>query len=165
MLRIRELESADADFLGVMLYEAVYWDPAKKRLPAEFVLAHPALTIFHAGWGRRGDAGLIAEVDDHPAGVVWYRLFTEAEHGQGFVDEATPELAISVADGHRGQGIGGALMEAINDRARAEGFERISLSVDADNPAKRLYARLGYVEYGPGDDLGRMILGLRPRSQ
>ena len=160
MLRIRELESADADFLGVMLYEAVYWNPAKERLPAEFVLAHPALTIFHAGWGRPGDSGLVAEVDDYPAGVVWYRLFTEAEHGEGFVDEATPELAISVADGHRGQGIGGALMEAIHDRARAEGFERISLSVDADNPAKRLYARLGYVEYEPGDDLGRMILTL-----
>ena len=160
MLRIRELESADADFLGVMLYEAVYWNPAKERLPAEFVLAHPALTIFHAGWGRPGDTGLVAEVDDYPTGVVWYRLFTEAEHGQGFVDEATPELAISVADGHRGQGIGGALMEAIHDRARAEGFERISLSVDADNPAKRLYARLGYVEYEAGDDLGRMILTL-----
>ena len=160
MLRIRDLESADADFLGVMLYEAVYWNPAKERLPAEFVLAHPALTIFHAGWGRPGDTGLVAEVDDCPAGVVWYRLFTEAEHGEGFVDEATPELAISVADGHRGQGIGGALMEAIHDRARAEGFERISLSVDADNPAKRLYARLGYVEYEPGDDLGRMILTL-----
>lgn len=160
MLRIRELESADADFLGVMLYEAVYWNPAKERLPAEFVLAHPALTIFHAGWGRPGDSGLVAEVDDYPAGVVWYRLFTDAEHGEGFVDEATPELAISVADGHRGQGIGGALMEAIHDRARAEGFERISLSVDADNPAKRLYARLGYVEYEPGDDLGRMILTL-----
>ena len=160
MLRIRELESADADFLGVMLYEAVYWNPAKERLPAEFVLAHPALTIFHAGWGRPGDTGLVAEVDDYPAGVVWYRLFTDAEHGEGFVDEATPELAISVANGHRGQGIGGALMEAIHDRARAEGFERISLSVDADNPAKRLYARLGYVEYEPGDDLGRMILTL-----
>ena len=49
MLRIRELEPADADFLGAMLYEAVYWDPAKERLPAEFVLAHPKLTIFHAG--------------------------------------------------------------------------------------------------------------------
>ena len=25
MLRFRELESADADFLGVMLYEAAHW--------------------------------------------------------------------------------------------------------------------------------------------
>ena len=68
MLRIRELEPADADFLGVMLYEAIYWDPAKERLPAEFVLAHPQLTIFHAGWGRPGDTGLVAEVDGEPAG-------------------------------------------------------------------------------------------------
>ena len=160
MLRIRELEPADADFLGAMLYEAVYWDPNKERLPADLVLAHPQLTIFHVGWGRAGDTGLVAEEDGRPVGVVWYRLFTEAEHGEGFVDEATPELAISVADGHRGKGIGGALMEAIHDRARADGFERISLSADADNPAKRLYSRLGYAEYEPGDDLGRMILTL-----
>ena len=160
MLRIRELEPADADVLGAMLYEAVYWDPARERLPAELVLAHPQLTIFHEGWGRPGDTGLVAEVNGRPAGVVWYRLFTEAEHGEGFVDEATPELAISVAVGQRGRGIGGALMEAIHDRARADGFERISLSVDADNPAKRLYARLGYAEFEPGDDLGRMILTL-----
>ena len=37
-----------------MLYAAVYWDPTKERLPAEFLLAHPQLTIFHAGWGRPG---------------------------------------------------------------------------------------------------------------
>jgi GNAT superfamily N-acetyltransferase len=160
MLRIRELRAADADFLGAMLYAAVYWDPEKERLPADFVLAHPALTIFHAGWGRPGDTGLVAELDDEPAGVVWYRLFTEAEHGEGFVDEATPELAIAVADGHRGRGVGAALMTAIHDRARADGLARISLSVDADNPAKRLYERLGYVEYEPGDGLGRMILTL-----
>jgi GNAT superfamily N-acetyltransferase len=160
MLRIRELEPADADFLGAMLYEAVYWDPAKERLPAEFVLAHPALSIFHAGWGRPGDTGLVAEVDGERAGIVFYRLFTEASHGEGFVDEATPELAVSVVDGLRGKGIGGALMTTIHERAREDGFERISLSVDDDNPAKRLYARLGYVEYEPGDGLGRMVLTL-----
>ena len=160
MLRIRELEAADADFLGAMLIEAVYWDPAKERLPTEFLLAHPQLTIFHQGWGRPGDGGLVAETDGAPVGVGWDRRVTDAEHGEGFVDEATPELAIAVADDHRGRGIGRALLEAIHERARAEGLERLSLSVDDDNPAKRLYARLGYVEYVPGDGLGRMILTL-----
>jgi GNAT superfamily N-acetyltransferase len=160
VLRIRELEAADAEFLGEMLIAAVYWDPAKERLPTEFLLAHPKLTIFHEGWGRPGDLGLVAESDGAPVGVVWYRRFTEAEHGEGFVDEATPELAIAVADGHRGHGIGSALLEAIHERARAEGIERLSLSVDDDNPAKRLYARHGYAEYEPGDGLGRMVLTL-----
>ena len=160
MLRIRNLEAADAGFLGEMLIAAVYWDPAKERLPAECLLAHPQLMIFHEGWGRPGDVGLVAEVDGAPVGVVWYRRFTDAEHGEGFVDEATPELAIAVADGHRGRGIGRALVEAIHEQARAEGLERLSLSVDDDNPAKRLYAGLGYVEYEPGDGLGRMILTL-----
>jgi len=160
VLQLRELGPEDAEFLGEMLYEAVYWDAAKERLPPEFVLAHPEISIFHEGWGRPGDAGLVAEADGTAAGVVWYRLFTEEKHGEGFVDERTPELAIAVAEGRRGNGIGRLLMEAIADRARADGIERISLSVDDDNPAKRLYARLGFEVHEPGDGLGRMILTL-----
>jgi GNAT superfamily N-acetyltransferase len=124
------------------------------------VLAHPQVVVFHAGWGRAGDLALVAERNAEPVGLVWYRFFTKDEHGEGFVDEETPELAIAVVDGNRGHGVGTLLMESIHARARASGIARISLSVDRDNPARRLYERLGYVDVAPDDENGRMVLRL-----
>jgi ribosomal protein S18 acetylase RimI-like enzyme len=159
--RIRELVDGEAGFLREMLLAALAWRPGVELPPAEWVLAHPQVSVFHEGWGRAGDTAFVAEDDSRLVGAAWYRFFTNESHGEGFVDEATPELAIAVVDGCRGRGIGRRLMEALHERARADGLPRLSLSVDAENPAKRLYERLGYVDYEPGDDLGRMILELR----
>ncbi|HEY8170652.1 MAG TPA: helix-turn-helix domain-containing GNAT family N-acetyltransferase [Candidatus Limnocylindria bacterium] len=163
-LTIRELRSDELGFLKEMLYAALAWRPGVALPPIEWVLAHPQVSVFHADWGRPGDVALVAEEGGHLVGLVWYRLFSEDSHGEGFIDAETPELAIAVADGHRGRGIGRRLMEAAGERARADRIARLSLSVDEGNPARHLYTALGYVEFVADDGLGRMVLDLEPQA-
>jgi GNAT superfamily N-acetyltransferase len=159
-LTIRDLAPEEVAFLRDMLFAALDWRPDVELPPRDFVLAHDQVVIYHQDWGRPGDVALVAEADGRLLGLVWYRFFTEAVHGEGYVDDATPELAIAVVEDCRGRGVGRRLMEAIHARAREEGVARMALSVDADNPAKRLYQSLGYVDYEPDDELGRMVLEL-----
>jgi GNAT superfamily N-acetyltransferase len=161
-MTIRELTEADVRFMRKMLCAALFWSPSRRRFRwlGPLVLRLRIVAMYHRGWGRAGDTGFVAEENGRRTGAVWYRFFTEDEHGDGYVDPETPELAIAVAEGHRGRGLGRLLMETIHERARRDGVRRIALSVDADNPARRLYVRLGYREYEPDDGKGRMILDL-----
>jgi ribosomal protein S18 acetylase RimI-like enzyme len=157
---IRDLAPGEESFLGEMLFEALFWRPEARRPPLDVVLAHEQAVIYLAGWGRPGDAAVVAEEEGRLVGAAWYRFFTEDEHGHGYVDDETPELALAVAAGYRGRGVGRALMDAIHERARRAGLARVALSVEPDNYAKRLYESLGYVDYEPGDGHGRMLLAL-----
>ncbi len=159
-VEIRDLTVDDVPFLREMLYAAVTWRPGDTYLPFEMAIDHPELVRYHAGWGRTGDAGLVACEAERPVGAVWWRLFTADDHGYGYIDDDTPELAIAVVADRRGSGVGRALMTAAHERARALGLKRMALSVNEDNPAKRLYEALGYVDYEPGDGLERMVLEL-----
>jgi ribosomal protein S18 acetylase RimI-like enzyme len=154
---IRPAAAADLDDLRRALYEAVAWNPERVIPPYEFTIEHPELARYHAGWGRRGDLAVVAEDGGEIVGAALCRLFTNDDHGHGYVDDETPELAVAVWDGRRGKGIGTQLMEALEDVARAEGFSQLSLSVDADNPARHLYERLGYAEIS-ADESGVLML-------
>ena len=55
------------------------------------------------------------------------------------------DLGMFVVDGHRGAGVGGALLEAVIDWARAAGAHKISLAAwPTNHPAIGLYARYGF---------------------
>jgi ribosomal protein S18 acetylase RimI-like enzyme len=96
------------------------------------------------GWPRDGDAGVVAAAEGRDVGAAWYRRFTDDAPGYGFVAAHIPEVTIGVVAGARGRGIGGALLRALADAARAGDLEALSLSVEEDNPALRLYERVGF---------------------
>jgi ribosomal protein S18 acetylase RimI-like enzyme len=146
---MRPAEPSDLPFLRAMLYEAAFWPPGGPRPPLDQALAEPALARYVAGWGRAGDAGVIALGDEgKPVGAAWYRLFPPDEPGFGFVDGRTPELSLAVVAQARGRGVGSTLLGGLLARARADGYEALSLSVEPDNPARRLYERHDFVRVG-----------------
>ncbi len=77
-LHLRQSEPADIQFMGEMLYEAVFWRPNPKKPSLEDGLADPGARTALADWGEReGDAAVIALVDSKPAGAAWYRFYTD----------------------------------------------------------------------------------------
>jgi len=126
-----------------MLGEAAVWRPDKPTPTAEEVMADPRYAMYLTGWPRQGDYGLIAE-QDRAVGAAWYRTYTEANHGYGFVSEDVPELSIAVVASHRRQGIGRRLLAGLLDASLAQGCPALSLSVSENNPARRLYESVGF---------------------
>lgn len=124
---IRRGGREDVRFLRDMLHHAYYW---RERNPGE---ESGPVARYVKGWGRPGDTALIAVEGAFPVGAGWYRLFRRDQPGYGFVDEETPELAIAVVPSRRGRGLGEALLSALCDRAKADGYRALSLSVERDN--------------------------------
>ena len=139
MVVVRRGGAQDLRFLRDMLHHAYYW---KERKPD----AGPGpVQLYVKAWGRPGDTAMIALRDGFPVGAAWFRLFPATAPGYGFVDEQTPELAVAVVPNARGKGVGSALLGSLLDRARADGYDAVSLSVDRHNEgAIALYEQAGF---------------------
>jgi ribosomal protein S18 acetylase RimI-like enzyme len=154
---------ADPAFLAEMLYEAVNWydDGAEERPPMDAVLGDPRNARYVEGWGRTGDVAVCAlDRRDEPVGAAWYRRFSAAAPGYGFVADDVPELAIGVYPEFRGQRVGSLVLGALIARARRDGERALCLSVNPENHAKRLYARHGFEVVSDDGDALTMVLTL-----
>ena len=147
MLRPADLQ--DMRFLRDMLRHAYHWR-----------LGDPDLPVYRyvQNWGRPGDAGVIASAGPNAYGAAWYRLFPASAPGFAFLDEETPELTIAVVPSQRGHGAGGELLEALLERARADGFAQISLSAEPGQTG--FYERHGFHELRREDRTVTMIARL-----
>lgn len=149
---VRPAKGDDLPFLWDMLFEAAAVSPTMRALGKEAALALPANRKYLAAWGRAGDAAVVAvDAAGRRYGAAWYRLFPKAAPGYGFIAAEIPELTIGVSAAARGQDVGTRLLRALLDTARAHSFERLSLSVDRQNPARALYERLGFHDAGISD--------------
>ena len=102
---------------------------------------------------RPTDFGLIAEREGQSVGAIWWRYFTAAEPGYGYVADDIPQVGIGVVEGRRGEGIGRALLNAIIAASTSD----LSIGVDDGNPAEELCRKQGFVSVGSVGTLTTML--------
>jgi GNAT superfamily N-acetyltransferase len=159
MFLIRPLQPDDEPFQWDMGWEAVASNAEARARGRETVMALPQLRRYFLDFGRPGDAGVVAvTADGARLGAAWYRLFSAEEPGFGFIAVDVPELAMGVVAEARGRGIGGVLLDALLTLAREQGFRALSLAVDRQNPARRLYERKGFRDAGIADPTDSDVL-------
>jgi ribosomal protein S18 acetylase RimI-like enzyme len=143
-ISIRRITTEDEPFLWEMLYQALYVSEGSEPFPSDIV-QRPEISRYVQSWGQSGDDGVIAvdKANDRPVGAAWLRLLRKENRGYGYVNDETPELSIAVAPEHRGKGVGTKLLTELLTEAETR-YSAVSLSVSVDNPAVRLYERMGF---------------------
>lgn len=122
------------------LYEAIYI-PQGMAPPPRSILDTPELQVYISGFGTQiHDKAMVAEVDGKVVGAIWVRIMNDYGH----IDNDTPSLAISLFQEYRGLGIGTALMQKMLDQLKEDGYRQVSLSVQKDNYAVKLYQKTGF---------------------
>ena len=148
---LRPLKQEEYSLLEDFLYDAIFVPVGEEVLPRS-VLLEPSIQNYYQDFGRAHDYCLVAEQEGKLLGAVWARVLSGPVKGYGYVDEHTPELAISVQNEFRGRGIGTALLRAMLDLLQRAGYGQTSLSVQKENPAADLYKRLGFTTLEEKDE-------------
>jgi ribosomal protein S18 acetylase RimI-like enzyme len=132
---IRPAVSADVSALVPMLHdfaagEGIPWAGPRVIMGLHALLASPELGFVLVAQGGSSLVGY---------GIVTYNYDLEFAGRDAYVTD------LFVATEVRGQGLGTALLRALEDHARRHDVQALHLQVRYDNEAARLYRRAGYV--------------------
>lgn len=125
---IRTFESSDAN-AWVDLNAIVFADH-----PEQGQITRPDLDARRSQEWFDPTAFWVAIADGELVGYVWTKI----------IDDDGEIYVIGVAPSQQGSGLGGALLDTALRSFAQRGLATMSLYVDADNPAERLYRRFGF---------------------
>jgi len=140
MTIIREIRPEEIPVLDDFLYEAIFI-PEGIPAPPRSIIGNEDLQVYVRDFGKKADDRcLVAEEDGKIVGAVWTRIMDDYGH----IDDKTPSLAISLYKEYRGRGIGTEMLRRMLELLRTEGYRQVSLSVQKENYALRMYRNAGF---------------------
>lgn len=134
------MEIEEYPLLNDFLYNAIFIRKGEAP-PSKEIIKLPELELYIKNFGKfNDDNALVAELDGKVIGAVWTRIMDDYGH----VDDTTPSLAISLYKEYRNNGIGTSLMKEMLKLLKQKHYERVSLSVQKENYAVKMYRKLGF---------------------
>lgn len=145
---VRQMREEEYPLLNDFLYEAIFI-PDGVEPPPRAIINSSELQVYIKDFGRQfHDRALVAEADGKVVGAVWARVMNDYGH----IDDDTPSLAISLYKEYRGQGIGTALLSAMLDVLKRNGYKKASLAVQKANYALKMYLKVGFEIIGENQE-------------
>ncbi len=145
---IREMRKDEIPLLEDFLYEAIFIpDWYTEEVPRSIIYDDPMLYGAIKDFGTRpDDYCFVAEVDRKVIGAVWSAIADEYGH----IDNKTPSFSISLYKEYRSHGIGTALMIKMLELLKSKGYKKVSLGVNKENYAVKMYEKVGFEIAGNG---------------
>ena len=140
---IREMKKDEYYLLEDLLYEAVFQKDKDDLIPRE-VIYEKEVNAYIKDFGKKDDNILVAEYNNIIIGGVWTRIISGEIKGYGYIDDSTPEFAISIYEEYRNNGIGTRLMLEMMEVLKDKGYKQTSLAVQKENYAVKMYEKLGF---------------------
>lgn len=157
--KIRKILESEYVILDKFLYEAIFI-PHGIEPPPFSIIEKTELQVYISDFGKKDDYCLVAEKDGKIIGAVWTRIMNDYGH----IDDNIPSLAISLYKEFRGKGIGTALLDSILSLLKSKNYEKVSLSVQKENYAYRMYLKAGFEVVEENDKEYIMVCNLKKRG-